>query len=65
MAAEYQDQIKVSRLDIDANPTTTSAYGVLSIPTLILFKNGQPVERIVGAPSKEVLVAKIGPHLNY
>lgn len=65
MAAEYENQIKVSRLDIDANPSTTAAYGVLSIPTLILFKNGQPVERLVGAPSKEVLLAKILPHLNH
>lgn len=65
VAAEYEDQIKISRLDIDANPTVTAAYGVLSIPTLILFKNGQPVERIVGAPPKESLLAKILPHLNY
>ena len=65
MAAEYEDQIKVSRLDIDANPIITAAYGVLSLPTLILFKNGQPVERIVGASSKEALRAKILPYLDY
>lgn len=65
IAAEYMDQIKVTKLDIDANPTVTSNYGVLSLPTIILFKNGQPIERMVGTASKEALLDKILPHLNH
>lgn len=62
IAAE-NDQVKVCKLDIDENPITTSTYGVLSIPTLILFKNGQEVERIVGAVPRSEIEARIKPYL--
>jgi thioredoxin 1 len=65
IATEYDGQLKVTRLDIDANPTVTSNYGVLSLPTLILFKNGQPIERMVGALSKEKMLEKILPYLDH
>ena len=64
IAAEYDDQIKVVRLDIDENPTVASQYSILSIPTLVLFKFGQPVERIIGAVSKEAILNKIKPHFD-
>ena len=64
IAAEYEDRIKIVKLDIDANPTVASQYQVLSIPTLILFKFGQPVVRIVGAVPKEEIVKKILPFLD-
>lgn len=63
IAAEYADQIKIAKLDVDSNPRTAIQFGVMSIPTLILFKNGQAVERLVGAMPKRNLLDKITPHL--
>jgi thioredoxin 1 len=48
IAREQGGKLKVMKLDVDENQNTAMAYGVMSIPTLILFKNGQPIERIVG-----------------
>jgi len=64
IAQEYAGKLKVGKLDVDANSDTPAQLGVLGIPTLILFKNGQAVERITGRISKDKLVAKIKPHLN-
>ena len=54
---------KVGKLDVDSNQRTASQYGVESIPTLILFKNGQVVERILGGLPKSRLQALIDSHL--
>ncbi len=64
IAAEHSGKLTVGKLDVDSNANTAMKYGVMSIPTLILFKNGQPVERLVGYMPKERLLAKIKPHLN-
>jgi len=64
IAQEHEGELKVARLDVDSNPQTAMTYGVMSIPTLILYKDGQPAERIVGYQSKDRLLQKIGPHLN-
>ncbi len=63
IAREQAGKLKVMKLDVDENQTTAMAYGVMSIPTLILFKNGQPVERIVGFRPKGDMNKKILPHL--
>lgn len=63
IAQEYEDQVKVVKLDIDENPDVTSKYEVLSIPTVMLFKNGQPVERIIGAAPKQKFVDAVKPYL--
>jgi len=63
IAVEYADQLKIAKLDVDSNPRTAVQFGVMSIPTLILFKNGQAVERLVGAMPKRSLLARITPHL--
>jgi len=63
LAQEYEGKMKVTKLDVDQNPTLATRFGVMSIPTLILFKNGQPVERIVGYMPKEKLVERLKPHL--
>jgi thioredoxin 1 len=63
IADENKDSLKVAKLDVDANGETAMKYGVMSIPTLILFKDGQPVERLVGYRPKEALLNKIRPHL--
>jgi len=63
IAAEYAGRLKVAKLDVDSNPRTATRFGVMSIPTLILFKNGQVVERLVGAMPKRKLLDRITPHL--
>ena len=52
------------KLDVDENQNTAMQYNVSSIPTLILFKEGQPVERIVGFNPKDRLMSKLTPHLS-
>jgi thioredoxin 1 len=59
LAGEYEGKLKVMKLDVDDNPRTATAYGVQSIPTLLVFKGGQPAERIVGAVPKKVIVDKL------
>ena len=63
IAREHEGQLKVMKLDVDDNQNTAMTYGVMSIPTLILFKNGKPVERIVGYRPKGDLEKKLLPHL--
>lgn len=64
IATEYEGQITVAKLDVDTNPATPGKFGVMGIPTLILFKNGQAVERITGFLPKGRLLAKLEPHFN-
>jgi thioredoxin len=63
VAREYDTQIAIKKLDVDANPATAGRYHVTGIPTMILFKDGQPVERLVGFRPKPQLVASLEPHL--
>ncbi|UCC50269.1 MAG: thioredoxin [Anaerolineaceae bacterium] len=63
MAEEYEDVLKVAKLDVDDNPAVPGRYGIIGIPTLMLFKNGQVVERITGALPKDRIVAQVLPHL--
>jgi thioredoxin 1 len=63
LAGEYDGKLKVGKLDVDNNPETSMKFGVRSIPTLMVFKNGQVVEQIIGAMPKRNLVAKLTPHL--
>jgi thioredoxin len=64
IASEYAGKLKVVKLDIDQFGDVSVRYGVLGIPTLMLFKGGQVVEKMVGAYPKAVMVSKIKPHLN-
>lgn len=59
IAGDYEGRLKVMKLDVDDNPQTAVAYGVQSIPTLLVFKDGKPAERIVGAVPKKVIVDKL------
>ena len=63
LSVEYAGKMKVVKLDVDANNEISSRYSVLNIPTLILFKDGHPVEKMIGALPKPALLAKIAPHL--
>lgn len=63
LARDYRGRLKVVKVNVDDNPTTAQRYQAFSIPTMMVLKGGQPVDRIVGAMPKEELVARIGPHL--
>jgi len=63
LASEYAGKLKVVKLDVDESGDVAGQFGVQSIPTLILFKDGQPVERLVGAVPKPAIVSKIQPYL--
>ena len=63
IAQEYDGRLKVGQLDVDANVNTTMQFQVMGIPTLILFKNGQAVERVTGLISKDRLINKLKQHL--
>lgn len=55
LAETYKDSIKVTKLNIDDNPKTATVYGVMSIPTLILYKDGKALDKVVGLVSKDRL----------
>ncbi len=63
IAGENPDKITVAKLDIDANQKTAQAYSVMSIPTMIVFKDGQPVKQIVGARPKAALLSDLADYL--
>jgi thioredoxin 1 len=62
LAKEYKGKIKVGKMDIDAHQNVPQKYGIMSIPTLLLFKNGQVAEQIVGAVPKSKLDAVVKKH---
>lgn len=55
LADQYAGAVTVAKLDVDANPRTAQEFGVRSIPTLILFHHGEPVQRLVGVQQRELL----------
>lgn len=55
LATEYQDKVRICKLNVDDNPQTAQAYGVRAIPTMILIKGGDTIEQVTGAVSKDVL----------
>ena len=59
IADEYGDRIRILKMDIDANPTTPARYSVRAVPTLLLFRNGQVADQLVGAVPKARIVEKI------
>ena len=63
IASENEDKLKVVKIDVDDNRDTASEYGVMSIPTLILFKDGEPVNRLVGFSSKDDLMEELQDYL--
>lgn len=59
LAAEYAGRAKIGKLNVDENPQTAAKYGIMSIPTLLVFKAGQVVDQIVGAQPKAVLAKRL------
>lgn len=64
LADEYAGSVKVGKLNVDDNLQTAQSFRVMSIPTVILFKDGQPVEQVVGVARKADYQARISKHLN-
>ena len=60
---EYQDKVVVGKLDVDNNDETTAKYGIRNIPTVLFIKNGEVVDKVVGAGPKTMLTDKIDKHL--
>lgn len=63
IAAEEAGRLKVVSLDVDANPVVTARYGVLSMPTLALFVDGEVVSHTVGARPRAMIMRELEPHL--
>ena len=63
LAQDWDGKVKVVKLDADENPNIMTKYGVLGIPTLMLFKSGEVKERMTGYQPKDKLVTKITPHI--
>lgn len=63
LAGELRDSLTVAKLDIDANGATTQRYGIMSVPTMILFKDGQMVTTLVGPKSKAELLTELSGHI--
>ena len=59
LATEYDGKVKFTKLNVDHNPQTSAKYGVRSIPTLLIFKGGNPVDQVVGAVPKSVLAQRL------
>ncbi|HYH79013.1 MAG TPA: thioredoxin [Longimicrobium sp.] len=64
IAEQYQGQVTVGKLDVDANQRTASQFNVRSIPTILFFKEGKLVDQVVGAVPRAALESKLKQHLN-
>ena len=64
LATENDGRLRIGKLDVDANQSIPQRFGVMSIPTLILFKDGQEKVRFVGSRGKEQLLKELAPHLS-
>ncbi len=63
LSEEYKDKVVVGKVDVDNNDEATSKYGIRNIPTVIFVKNGEVVDKVVGAGAKTLFVEKIEKHL--
>jgi len=63
LAGEWDGKVKVFKCDADQNPNVIMQYGIMGIPTVMLFKDGKMVERSTGYRPKDKLVSKLSPHL--
>ena len=60
---ELGDKVKIVKLDVDENPETAGKFGIMSIPTLLLFKDGEVVDKMIGFQPKEALAERINAHV--
>ena len=59
LAEDYDGKAKIGKLSTEENPGTTGEYGIISIPTMIIFKDGKPAEQIIGAVPKDAITKKL------
>jgi len=59
IAGDYEGKLKVGKLDVDSNPAVAQKYGIRSIPSLLVFKNGEVAQMLVGAVPKPQITAKV------
>lgn len=59
LADDYEGRVKVAKVDVESNPQLSGQYGVRSIPTFLIFKDGEPVEQVVGALPEKAFVDKL------
>jgi thioredoxin 1 len=59
LAEEYEEKVKVGKVNTEDNAKITGDYGIISIPTLIIFKGGKPIDQIIGVVSKDVIKKKL------
>ncbi|SEJ28642.1 thioredoxin [Deinococcus reticulitermitis] len=64
LAGQYEGRVKIGKVNVDENPATSGQFRVMSIPTMILFKDGQPVEGMVGAQPKRAFETLLDKHLS-
>ncbi|MCS6819621.1 MAG: thioredoxin [Chitinophagales bacterium] len=64
LSKEYEGRVLVGKLDVDNNPEVSTRYGIRSIPTILFIKNGEVVDKHVGAASKQHFVELLNKHLN-
>ncbi len=64
LSNDYQGRIKMTKLDVDANPQKSAQFGIRSIPTMMIFKNGQIVDTLIGAMPKPAIAARLDAAIN-
>jgi len=65
LARDYAGKVVFAKLNVDKNPATTMQYQIMSIPTLLVFKHGKLVDKIIGASPRQILEAQIKRHLQF
>ena len=63
LATEQSGTLRIAKLNVDDNPGIARRFDVMSIPTMILFKDGEPAARLVGAKPKGAILSELAPHL--
>lgn len=63
LAGDYEDRVKVGKLNVDDNQRTAMNFRIMSIPTVVLFKDGEPVETMIGAQPKSAYRARVEKHV--
>ena len=63
IAKEYKDRLKVCKLNVENGAQTSSRYGVMNIPTLMIFKNGEMVDKVIGAIPKGDILSRLNVHI--
>ncbi len=63
LAGDYEGRAVIAKLNVDENPNTAAQYGVRSIPTMLLFKEGKVIDQMVGAMPKNMIAKKLDEHI--